>query len=82
MDNNLYVVYLLGMSDGGKYIGMSSNIEQRVKDHKRGGTKTTRGREIVSVKILEECDGRQEARLREKYWKSGIGRERIAQMVG
>ena len=56
---------------------MTSNLERKLREHRLGKTKSTKNRTIKSVQILEECKDRLTARNREKYWKSGIGREKI-----
>ena len=43
----MYYVYLLKLDEiGGKeyYIGYSNNLKTRIEQHKRGDTKTTKGR--------------------------------------
>ena len=74
----MYKIYALFFKDIKRiYIGMTSNIEQRIKYHKRGKTRSTKNRGEFVVKVLEECKTREEARKREKYWKSGIGKEKL-----
>ena len=56
---------------------MTSNYIQRLKDHKKDKTRSTKNRGEFISKIIEECANRKEARLREKYWKSGCGKEEL-----
>ena len=59
------------------YVGMTSNIENRIREHNSGKTKSTKGYRPWKLFFFEEFDTRQEARDREKYLKSGIGKEFI-----
>ena len=71
-----YVYILQSKIDGTFYTGMTSDVDQRLKEHNSSVTKTTRSRKPWSLVFTEECDTRELAREREKYWKSGIGREK------
>lgn len=60
------------------YIGITENIEQRLKKHNEGATKSTRPyKPFDQIVIIETLNNRIEARKREKYYKSGIGRQKI-----
>jgi len=63
------------LTDGGFYIGMTSNVERRVKEHNAGYNRSTRARGPFEVVYVERCDSRLAAREREKFLKSGVGRE-------
>ncbi len=60
--------------DGGLYIGMTSDIERRIKEHNGGYNQSTRSRVPFTLIYSEQCASRGEAREREKYLKSGQGR--------
>ncbi len=79
----MYKVYALFFKDLRRiYVGMSKNTNQREKDHVRGKTKSTKNKGKFVLKILEECKTRKEAREREKYWKSGCGKEKLKIIAG
>lgn len=59
------------------YVGMTDNIERRIREHKNGKTRSTKNRGDFYVEIMEECEDRKSARKREKYWKSGCGKEKL-----
>jgi putative endonuclease len=61
--------------DGWLYIGMSSDVDRRVEEHNRGYNRSTRPRTPFELFYVEECGSREEARKREKFLKSGKGRE-------
>ncbi len=57
---------------------MTENLENRFLRHNSGREKTTKAYRPFKLIYSETLDGeRSEARKREKYWKSGIGREKL-----
>jgi putative endonuclease len=72
----MWSVYVLqSRKDGGFYVGMASDVEQRVRDHNRGYNRSTQARRPFELFYVEECGSSEEARKREKFLKSGQGRE-------
>ncbi len=60
---------------------MTKDIEARVLRHNNGREKTTRAYILFVLNFSETVDDtRTEARKREKYWKSGIGKEKLRQI--
>ncbi|MBI4436526.1 MAG: GIY-YIG nuclease family protein [Candidatus Omnitrophica bacterium] len=71
-----YYTYILrSQKDNSFYIGMSKNPEERLGEHNSGDSKYTKGRRPFRLIHKEEFPSRALAREREKYLKSGIGRE-------
>ena len=62
------------------YVGMMSNLDRRILEHNRGYNRSTKTRGAFRVVHVEEFESRGEARAREKYLKSGKGREFLAAM--
>lgn len=56
---------------------MTADIEERFNRHNNGREKTTRPYTPFILVYTEECKDRTEARKLEKYWKSGIGKEKL-----
>ncbi len=73
----MYTVYALRFENGQCYVGMTCDLRRRVHEHRKGKTFFTKGKKIVQVLKLEECSDSVQAREREKFWKSGQGRERL-----
>jgi putative endonuclease len=74
----MYFVYALFYKSGDRiYVGMTKNTGDRIRNHERGKTRSTKNRGKFIVKIIEECPDRMKAREREKYWKSGCGKEKL-----
>ena len=59
------------------YIGLSDDVNRRLEEHNSGKNKTTKPYRPFSLILTEQFETRAEARKREKYLKSGSGREYI-----
>ncbi len=70
----MYTVYVLKDKDGKVYKGVTSNIERRLEEHRKGQTRTTSMMTDASLVYSEEYETFAEARKREVYFKSGAGR--------
>jgi len=57
------------------YVGLTDNFERRFNEHQEGKNKTTRPYRPFTLIYIEKHDTRVTARKREKYLKSGIGKE-------
>lgn len=57
------------------YVGLTDNLGRRLLQHNRGYNKTTRPYAPFTVLYVEQCETRTGARVREKYLKSGVGKE-------
>ena len=54
---------------------MTKNLDRRLKEHNEGKNRSTKGFAPFEVVHVEKFEERTEARKREKYLKSGTGRE-------
>jgi putative endonuclease len=71
----VYFVYILrSEKDGKRYIGMTSNIERRLSEHNTGRVKSTKNRQPLVLVKLEQYETKVEAEKREKFLKTGSGR--------
>ncbi|MGB5320366.1 GIY-YIG nuclease family protein [Eudoraea sp.] len=62
------------------YVGMTINVDERLNRHNRGRERTTKPYLPFRLIYIEKCENRLEGRKREKYWKSGIGKERLRKL--
>ena len=62
-----------------RYIGVSENINARLKQHNSGSNRFTRGGVPWILIHAESCETRTEALKRERFLKSGVGRAWLAQ---
>ena len=77
----MYFVYVL-TNEKYKYTGITTDIKKRLRDHNAGKTKSTRPyRPFKKIIELKRCTSRIEARKWEKYYKSGIGREKLKEVL-
>ena len=76
-----FVYALKSLRDGNLYIGISQNPEKRVETHNIGKTESTRSRRPFVQIYKESCYSLEEAREKEKYYKSGVGRELIKNLI-
>ena len=75
----VFVYVLKSINQYRFYVGMTADVENRLKEHNAGRTKSTKGYRPWMLLFTEEFSTRTEARGREKYLKSGIGKEFIKQ---
>jgi len=57
------------------YVGMTQNLTERFNRHNNGYERTTKPYRPFKLIYFEEFNSRAEARVREKYLKSGAGKE-------
>jgi putative endonuclease len=74
----MYYVYVLKSTTRNYlYVGLTNSLERRLKEHNAGYNKTTKPYSPFTLLLVEQYSLRSEARNREKYLKSGIGKEFI-----
>ena len=74
----MYYVYAISsLTKNYIYVGLSADVQRRIIEHNVGKEKTTRPYLPYELLYVESCEDRLRAREREKYWKSGIGKERL-----
>ena len=72
----MYYVYVISSKTKNYiYVGLANNVERRLSEHNLGYNKTTKPYRPFKLVLTEKYKTRSEARLREKYLKSGIGNE-------
>ena len=76
-----YFVYVLqSLKDGSFYVGLSSDPGRRLNEHNSGYSKFTKGRRPYQLLLQEEHSSRAEARQKEKYLKSGHGKQDLRKL--
>jgi len=74
----MFFVYVLkSLSRKYLYVGLTNNPERRLDEHQNGKEKTTAPYRPFERILLEQFSDRIDARKREKYLKSGVGKEYI-----
>lgn len=71
----MYFVYLLQSvhSPHKRYVGYSTNFEQRFEQHNSGFVALTKNHVPWEVKVLVQFDNEQKAKAFERYLKHGSG---------
>ena len=62
------------------YVGLTSGLESRIARHNKGYEKTTKPYCAFVLLFSEQVNTKTDARERKKYWKSGIGKEKLRRL--
>jgi putative endonuclease len=72
--SDLYYTYVLrSTKDGKRYIGATSNLEQRLQAHNSGNVPSTRHRRPLNLEYYEACISQEDGFQRERYLKTKNG---------
>lgn len=63
------------------YVGMTNNLERRLYEHNHEKEQTTRPYAPFKLIHSEVAENRIYARKREKYFKSGVGKEFLKSLL-
>jgi putative endonuclease len=63
------------------YVGMTNNLDERLNRHNKGWDKTTSSYAPFRLLYEESFDDRASARIKEKYLKSGVGKEFLKSLI-
>ena len=78
----MYYVYAIkSLNKNYIYVGLTNNSERRIEQHNSGKERTTRPYSPFITLIIENYPNRIEARKREKYLKSGCGKEYLKSLI-
>ena len=72
-----YVYILISKKDGKFYTGSTSDLKRRLNEHNAGKVESTKRRKPLLLVYYEACLDEKDARQREKYLKSGMGKKYI-----
>ena len=71
----MYYTYVLkSKKDGNLYIGWTNDLRKRFRKHTEGQVFSTHTRRPLILIYYEACLNKEKAISREKYFKSGFGR--------
>lgn len=78
----MYYVYILqSLKDHGLYIGYTSDLKRRIKEHQNGESFSTKGRSPIKLIHYQAFVSQKDALSTEKYLKTTRGWERIHRML-
>ncbi|MBI2515231.1 GIY-YIG nuclease family protein [Candidatus Wolfebacteria bacterium] len=69
-----YTYVLRSNKDDRNYIGCTNNLRRRIEEHNRGKNFSTKNRTPFQLIYFEACRSEEDAKQREKYLKSTVGR--------
>jgi len=72
-----YVYVLQSLKDHNWYTGYTNNLKKRFKQHNEGKNISTKNRRPFKLIYYEGCLNEEDAKAREKYLKSGMGKRYI-----
>ena len=76
-----YLYILINLKRNKTYVGVTDNIDRRVKSHNLGKSKYTSRFRPWKLLYSEQIESYNAARKRERYFKSGAGRKKIKQLI-
>lgn len=77
-DNQFYYVYVLRSKKNGMwYTELTDDLRKRFNQHNKGLSRWTKNRGPFEIIYYEACRNITDARSREKYLKSGMGKRYI-----
>ncbi len=69
-----YTYVLRSVRDGKLYIGFTEDLKNRLIFHNQGKVESTKNRRPLQLVYYEACNNKDKALKREKYFKTGFGR--------
>jgi len=76
-----YVYILQSKKDDDLYVGFTNDIKRRLFKHNSGKVFSTKARRPFKLIYAEICLEEKDARQREKYFKTGVGKRFIKQRL-
>jgi putative endonuclease len=76
-----YVYILQSLKDRKLYIGYTSNLKRRLKEHKTGGSSSTKKRLPFRLLYYEAHANEKDAIRRERYFKTQKGKSTLKQIL-
>ncbi|MFA5319355.1 MAG: GIY-YIG nuclease family protein [Candidatus Paceibacterota bacterium] len=76
-----YTYVLKSKKDSRFYTGFTSDLRKRFEQHRDGKSTATKNRGPFQLIYYETCLNEQDARSREKYLKSGMGKRYIKNRI-
>ena len=72
----MFTVYILiSLKDQKRYIGLTENLERRIHEHNSGLVKSTKNGRPLKLIHTENFEDKKEAQSKERFYKTGKGRE-------
>ncbi|KUK84263.1 MAG: Uncharacterized protein XD98_0054 [Microgenomates bacterium 39_6] len=72
-----YFIYVLQQNNKQFYVGLTGNLERRLKEHKNGKVKATEKRRPLKLIYYEAYRNKKDAEKRERYLKTTKGKRTL-----
>lgn len=80
--NCMFYTYVLKSKEDNKhYIGFTTDLRKRIKEHNNGLVDVTKDRRPLRLVYYEACLSKEKALKREKYFKTGFGRRYLKNRI-
>jgi putative endonuclease len=76
-----YSYALVSLKDGSLYIGLTSDVARRLREHNAGYNRSTTSHYPYRLLVSKKFSNRAEAREQEKKWKSSSGRQSLRELI-
>jgi len=76
-----YVYILISKKEGEFYTGCTNNLKRRIEMHNKGQVFSTKDRKLFELVFYEAFRLKEDAFQREKWLKTGWGRNHIQKML-
>ncbi|HEV2388234.1 MAG TPA: GIY-YIG nuclease family protein [Candidatus Acidoferrales bacterium] len=81
MSEGVYVYVLRSLHSQRQYIGITKDLESRLREHNSGRTRATKAGAPWEIVRSEEYPDRTGAAQRERFLKSGTGRQQLRALL-
>lgn len=81
VSKHYYVYVLRSLKDDKLYIGLTTNLKKRLREHARGEVNSTRDRRPLMLIHYEYFINKEDAEAREIFLKSGYGHHQLREML-
>ena len=68
------------LKDYKTYVGYTHDLNERFKQHNSGKVKATKYRRPLELLMTENFETSKEAKQKEIWWKSGVGRRKLKKL--
>ena len=73
--NMVFVYAIRSIKRNYIYVGMTCDLDRRIAEHENGENRSTKAYRPFELIFVGQYDERSTARSKEKYFKSGVGKE-------
>ena len=77
----IYLYVIKSEKNGDLYVGICKDVTKRLLDHENGKNRYTKGLRPWRLMRVEDFQDWSEARKKEIYYKSGIGKEQLKKIL-